>query len=140
MFVRHKVGSLWHLALLPFVLVLVGCAAKGPRTAPVRGTIIYNGKPVPQGTIMFQPAEGSAATGQIDNGKYVLKTFSEGDGAVLGKHQVTIISLADQSNRLPEDRNPLPPAIVPLKYSFPDKSGLTADVEDKENVIDFSLK
>ena len=121
-------------------LMLAGCAAKGPRTAPVKGTITYKGKPVPQGSIMFQPAEGQAATGQIENGNYVLKTFRDGDGAVLGTHRVTVISLADQSHRLPEDRNPLPPALVPLKFSFPDQSGLTAEVEDKENVINFVLK
>ena len=41
---------------------------------------------------------------------------------------------------MPEDRNPLPAPIVPLKYNFPDKSGLTADVEDKPNVINFTLE
>jgi hypothetical protein len=122
------------------LLLLVGCGEQRIKTAPVKGTVTYKGRPVPHGTVMFQPDDGPAATGEIRDGAYVLKTYRDGDGAVLGKHKVTVISLDDQANRLPEDRSPLPPAIVPLKYSFPDKSGLTAVVEDKPNVIDFPLK
>jgi hypothetical protein len=123
---------------LATVSAAVGCGDSGPKLAPVRGTITYKGKPVPYGTIMFQPDEGQAAIGDINDGTYILKTNKLG-GAPLGKYRVTVISLQDQSGRLPESRNPLPPPIVPLEYSFPDRSGLTAVVEDKENVIDFTL-
>lgn len=128
------------VACLAALLLAAGCGDKGMKTAKVSGTITYKGKLVPQGSIMFQPQAGPAATGDIENGKYTLKTYRAGDGAVLGSHKVTIISLEDQSGRLPEDRNPLPPPIVPLKYNFPDKSGLTANVEDTANTIDFDLK
>ena len=134
--IRAALGTAWLMLLV----LLAGCGPRGPKTAPVKGTITYQGKPVPYGTIMFQPEDGPAATSNISNGSYDLKTFRPGDGAVLGSHKVTVISLEDQSGRLPEDRNPLPPAVVPLSYSFPDQSGLTAVVEDKHNVIDFALK
>jgi hypothetical protein len=126
------------LCLSP-VLFLAGCSSGGPRLAPVKGTVTYKGKLVSSGTVMFQPEKGPAATGEIKNGVYVLET-NQRKGAVLGEHRVTVISLADQSGRLPEERSPLPPPMVPLKYSFPDRSGLTAVVEDKDNVIDFELK
>ena len=121
-------------------LFLGGCGDKGPKLAPVKGAITYKGKPVPQGSIMFQPDEGPAATAEIQDGNFTLKTFKDGDGAVLGKHKVTVISLPDQSGLLPENRNPLPTPLVPFDYSFPDKSGLTAVVENKPNVINFDLK
>jgi hypothetical protein len=121
-------------------LILAGCSDGRLKTAPVKGTITYNGKPVPQGSIMFQPEQGPAATANIKNGSYSLKTYKNDDGAILGKHKVTVISLEDQAGRLPEDRNPLPPPIVPLKYNFPDKSGLTAEVKDEPNTFDFHLK
>jgi hypothetical protein len=141
MVTRTRIARLSCLvAVTGALLVLGGCGASGPKTAPVRGTVTYQGKAVPYGTIMFQPADGPAAVGQIQDGAYVLKTFKDGDGAVLGSHKVTVISLKDQSNVLPEHRNPLPPAAVDMKYSFPDKSGLTAMVEDKDNVINFDLK
>lgn len=127
-------------ACLASLALLGGCGEPRPRTAPVRGAITYRGAPVPHGTVMFQPAHGPAATGEIRKGHYVLMTYREGDGAVLGSHRVTVIALEDQSGRLPEDRSPLPPALVPLEYSFPDRSGLTAEVVDGPNVIDFDLK
>jgi len=134
-FARAGVAVAWAAVLL----FLSGCGAGGPKTAPVKGTITYKTKPVPYGTIMFQPENGPAATGEIKDGNYVLKT-DKWDGAVLGKHRVTVISLQDQAERLPEHRTPFPPAVVPLEYSFPDRSNLTAVVEDKDNVINFDLK
>jgi len=136
----NLLASCFSSTLALLFLFAAGCGDNSPKTAPVKGTVTYKGKPVPQGSIMFQPEEGAAATAQIKDGQYVLKTFRDADGAVLGTHKVTVISLEDQSNRLPEDRNPLPPALVPLDFSFADKSGLSAVVEDKQNIIDFHLK
>jgi hypothetical protein len=104
---------------LAALLLLSGCGDNHIKTFPVEGTITYNGKAVPGGSIMFQPKDNKdapAATANIKDGRYVLKTYRDGDGAVLGEHTVTVISLEDQSGRLPEERNPLPPAVVPLKY------------------------
>lgn len=128
------------LAVAAALLLAVSCSDGRLKTAPVQGRVTYDGKSVPQGSIMFQPDQGPSATANIKDGTYVLKTYRDGDGAVVGKHRVTLISLEDQSGRLPEDRNPLPPPIVPLKYNFPDKSGLTADVKDQPNTIDFHLE
>ena len=137
---KRFVSSRPAIAWLTALLLLTGCSDNRIKTAPVEGAVTYKGKAVPQGSIMFQPQDGPAATANIKNGRYTLKTYRDGDGAVLGQHIVTIISLEDQSTRLPEERNPLPPPIVPLKYNFADKSGLTAVVEDKKNTIDFDLK
>src|SRR5262249_60542919 len=57
-----------------FVLVgalLVGLPActGGPRTFPVKGTVMYAGKPVPKGTVLFTPVNGGApATRAINQG------------------------------------------------------------------------
>src|SRR5882724_4075370 len=97
----HLVRTLVCLAVL---VASIGCGDRGPKFAPVRGKITYKGKLVPQGTVMFQPEDGPAAVGAIKDGEFVLKTDKR-NGAVLGKHRVTIISLQDQSSRLPEQRN-----------------------------------
>lgn len=124
-------------------LFLAGCGGGGDRpTAVVEGKITVNGKPVPNGTVMFVPVEtGAPATGEIrPDGTYRMTTYSDGDGAVVGKHQVSITALADMQNRLPEDRTPLPPPIIPHKYLHRGTSGLTADVKAGEvNTIDFDL-
>lgn len=130
------IGMLCGIALT----LASGCGPKGPKTAPVRGTITYLGLPVPSGTVMFQPADGPAAYGQIKDGAYVLSTPDIGDGAVLGLHKVTVIAFPDQTGLLPEHQKPLPAPLVPFDYSFPDKSGLTAQVEDRPNEINFNLE
>lgn len=123
--------------------VALGCSKKGGlETAPVKGKITYKGKALPSGTVMFVPAEGPAATGEINSeGSYVLTTYTSGDGAVVGNHKVTIVALQDMGDALPEHRNPLPPPIVPKKYLSDTTSGLTAEVKAKiTNEVNFELK
>ncbi len=118
----------------------VGCGSDRPKTAVVRGKVTYRGKAVPNGTISFVPASGPTATGEIGpDGSYTLTTFRKGDGAVLGAHRVVITAMQDSSTRLPEERNPLPPPIVPLKYTSIATTDLKVEVKDQENVHDFPL-
>ena len=129
------------VALAAAVCLLAGCGSDQLKTAVVRGTVTYNGKPVPNGTISFVPVSGPNATGEIQpDGTYTLTTYRKGDGAVLGQHTVVIVAMEDTSKRLPEERNPLPPPIVPLKYTSLATSDLRADVKDQENTINFTLE
>ena len=85
------------LVFLVGVLALAGC---GPANmAPVWGHVTCNGKPVAEAVITFSPMpknegdreSGKAAAGSTDaDGYYVLTTFRQGDGALIGKHRVTI--------------------------------------------------
>jgi hypothetical protein len=135
---------LWLRGLLMVGLIVcfaIGCGRKGGlETAPVTGKVTYKGKPLPNGTVMFVPAEGPAATGEIAaDGTYHLSTYGSDDGAVLGQHKIAITALADMSNLLPEQRNPLPPSLIPDKYMSQDTSGLTAEVKRGENKVDLEL-
>jgi len=122
------------------LLVLAGCGPRGAATAIVRGKVTYKGKPVPNGTVNFIPTKGPSATGEIQpDGSYTLTTYKSGDGAVLGKHKVIVVAMQDMGSVLPESRNPLPPPIVPMKYTSLATTDLTADVEQKENTINFDL-
>lgn len=81
------------LARMVPVLVLAGC---GPSMADVRGKLVYNGKPVTAGSILFSPRAdpeqleaGKPATGAPDeNGEFRLTTFRENDGALVATHSV----------------------------------------------------
>ncbi len=122
-------------------LALIGCGGGGPRLGAVRGTVTYKDKPVPNGTVLFVPANGPTATGKINpDGTYTLTTYKAGDGAVLGRHMVVVAAMESMHGRLPEDRNPLPPSIVPDKYTSIGTTDLTAEVKEGENVIDFRLQ
>jgi hypothetical protein len=136
--------SIHNIALVALALaavVVAGCGGNDKKTAVVRGTVTYNGKAVPNGTISFIPADGRSATGEIEpDGSYTLTTYRKGDGAILGQHKVVIVAMEDMSNRLPEARNPLPPSIIPVKYTSLATSDLRADVKDQENTFDFKLE
>jgi hypothetical protein len=118
-----------------------GCGSDRLPTAVVNGKITYKNKPVPNGSILFSPEKGPSATGDIKpDGSYTLTTYRAGDGAVLGKHTVTIAAFEDTSNKLPEERPGLPTAIIPAKYESAATSGLSADVKAGENTVNFDLK
>jgi hypothetical protein len=127
-----------------FVVLLVaalfpsGCN-RGPKTAPVRGRVTYEGKPVPNGAVAFIPEGGTTATGEIGpDGAYTLTTFRKGDGAVLGAHKVVITAL--DAGKGGEAAASLPAPLIPVKYMNLATTDLRAEVKDRENIIDFDLR
>jgi hypothetical protein len=78
------------------ITVICGCGGGEFETAPVRGTVTCEGTPVTSGTITFTPiAEGAAdkpgkpGMGKIGpDGTFVLTTYRQGDGAIIGMHEV----------------------------------------------------
>jgi hypothetical protein len=134
---RHFVALLLGVA----VVSLTGCGNNKKKTNIVRGKVTFNGKEVPNGTITFFPENGPTASGEIQpDGSYTLTTFKTGDGAIEGAYKVVIVAMQDQSNRLPEDRNPLPATIVPDKYTSIATTDLRAEVKAGENTFDFNLE
>ena len=134
-----------RLALLCLWIFLVpGCGPSNPPTFPVKGKVSYNGKAVKNGMIMFTPeGEGNAANGSLEaDGSYQLTTFVANDGARPGKYKVSIQVFpgADEGGGLPgqEFAGKKPP--IPPKYGQPTSSGLTAEVKDVDNSIDFALQ
>ena len=79
------------------LLLLAGCEQDQKfNVAPVVGTVQFNGKPVIGGTICFRPEgtsdqleAGKPALANIaEDGTFALSTYGNGDGAVIGLHQV----------------------------------------------------
>jgi hypothetical protein len=101
--VRH---ALWLIGLTA-LLVAPGCNQSGYELAPVRGTVTVDGKPLRQGKVMFAPVAqgndinpGRPAFGMLrQGGAYILTTYADNDGAVVGKHWVTIINSAEDLPR-----------------------------------------
>ena len=121
------------------------------RTAPTSGRITFRGQPVAGGQITFYPepiGSGRQAIGAIGpDGRYTLTTFDHGDGALLGRHRVTIKAVrvkdslsaekAAEEMRLGHDLGV--EWLVPKKYSRPETSPLTAEVKRGNNTIDLDL-
>ncbi|WP_235935126.1 hypothetical protein [Candidatus Laterigemmans baculatus] len=124
-------GSLMVLPLLS------GCGDNNPTTAPVSGTVTFNGEPLQAGTVIFTPkAGGPPAYGEIQSdGTYALTTFEDGDGAVPGSHGVAVSAVEFKNPDLP-----VATTVIPMKYSSEQTSGLTAEVAEQDmNVVDLEL-
>ena len=139
------IAYLLIIAVLPFS----GCGSNSnrPRTAQVKGKVLFDGKPLELGSLLFVPKGGGPpAQGNIaSDGTYQLGTFTETDGAVLGEFQVIISAWTQPKGGpgLPEDaiRGDVGPiSLIPEIYGDITKSGLSAVVQDQENTIDFTLE
>lgn len=144
----------WITAALACLLAS-GCGPRLPETSPVSGRITVGGQLVTAGRIVFLPDNGRPAIGAIENdGTYRLTTCQRNDGAVLGRHCVTIEAFeappADKPARFEDELagktvqgntvgKLIHRWIVPEKYAQRSSSPLTADVKPGVNAIDFNL-
>jgi hypothetical protein len=80
-------------------ILLAGCGGGGDfPTAPVRGRVLCEGKPVPHVMVFFEPLETgkSALVGKAgfaiakEDGTFELSTYGDRDGAVIGRHRVRV--------------------------------------------------
>lgn len=106
-----------------------------PETVAVSGVVTYQGKPVPDASIMFYPLEGrKPATGRSDtDGKFTLRTFEKADGAIPGEHQVTV----NAYESTPEGVSMK--SAIPIKYSSPTTTPLKITVTESNPEIKLEL-
>ena len=122
-----------------------GCGDKHLPTVPVEGKVLYKGKPLEFGSVLFQPNVGPPAKGVIGpDGSFHLSTYRDGDGAVIGSHHVRIACFETQKPSAPagETANMLGSgkSLIPSKYTNPGTSGLTVEVtaDTKPVVLDLA--
>ncbi|MGC1276037.1 MAG: hypothetical protein WBC44_20220 [Planctomycetaceae bacterium] len=78
--------------------VLAGCENSDFDVATTSGTVVCNGETVTMGTVTFTPVGegdllGKPAIGILGpDGRFVLSTYGDGDGAVVGKHRVNYLA------------------------------------------------
>lgn len=84
------------LAVAVAVTCLTGCGQDGPKRYEISGTVTFQGQPVPEGNISFEPVDGETGGGYafIRDGKY--DTSQEGRGHLGGNHRVQITGFTGQ--------------------------------------------
>lgn len=91
--------------VLPFALLLFlsGCGGRKVAIEPAKGKVVCNGQPVTEGSVAFIPLGESAsesgrpATGAVGpDGTFVLTTYDQFDGALVGKHRVEYVAPEDE--------------------------------------------
>ena len=101
----HVVVLFSLVAIVVSLAGLTGCGkGKEYGVTPVKGKVTAGGQPVKGGVITFRPTAevagkggitGKPASGEVkDDGTFVLSTYGNGDGAVIGKHEVTYMAVA----------------------------------------------
>lgn len=126
-------------------LVSTGCGGRADEfaTAPVQGRVSIDGKPLANAQIIFTPERGPSATAVTEaDGTFVLSSHGNGDGAVVGRHLVTV--MAREASREDMKGSPLLPVpgrnLIPMTYGDPTTSGLEFQVkEGQQNSFEIQL-
>jgi hypothetical protein len=135
--------------LLGFALLLgLGCGSG--KFAPISGTVTMNGKPLAGATVMFSPIakEGTIDAGPGSGGKtnekgeYTLTSVKGHNGALVGKHRVSISLMNQGTGESESDDRRRPGQLrnqVPVRYNG--KTELTYEVPaGGTDKADFALK
>lgn len=84
------------ITFLGIAAALSGCGQAEFTVTPLRGTVMCKGRPVAEGLVQFSPVKtGSPMTGKTGageigaDGSFIVTTYSQGDGAVIGKCLIT---------------------------------------------------
>lgn len=129
------IAHLSCLVLLSLLLVSsIGCGDGRPGRVPVSGKITIDGKPVPFGAVQFKPVGGGRTAGGPLNaqGEYSVSMYELNDGLPPGSYMVSVKSdqtVSDSAVRW----------LVPKRFSKPKTSGLTADIQDEVESLDYDL-
>ncbi len=128
------------LAIAGAIAGLSGCG--GTYDAYVAGNVTLDEKPVPRGTVTFNPVGGGpAAYGRIgEDGNYSLNTGRE-EGLPTGEYNVTVVSNEPPKKTTGARGGPPPPGkpIAPIWYRTKQTSGLKFTVNPGSNKIPIEL-
>ncbi len=103
---------------------------------PARGTVLYEGRPLPTAAILLHPVGGKRDVPRPqalsrDDGTFVLTTYRPDDGAPPGDYQVTVVYYEKQD---PSDESK-PRNLLPPRYARPETSGLAVRIGEGENQL-----
>jgi len=111
------------------------CTRARKPVVPVRGKVLFQGKPAAGASINFHPADKDAPNpaypgAEVEaDGSFQLTTYTTGDGAPVGKYVVTVVWLKENKVK---GRGQ---SLLPGRYSNPATSGLEATVTEGSNEL-----
>ncbi|WP_254507951.1 hypothetical protein [Anatilimnocola floriformis] len=121
--------------LLGAALLLTGCGASDG-TVKVTGQVMFQDQPIPEGEILFTPADGKTASvaAKIEQGKFICEVPT-------GPVQVSVTAFRavpgkfDLSN--PGQQNPLLEMYIPPQFNS--KTQLRAEISSANKDLEFKL-
>lgn len=149
------------LLAVALTFTLLGCGKSDNVTVyPVKGTVLFNGKPMTGGgSITFIPTtsqKGKAAGGFIkEDGTFVMTTYREGDGSMPGTFRVVVTqTVFNEPENTGDLETPAPKPVatrepisqvdkadrIPLIYADGVNSPATVTIEPKPNDVTIKLE
>lgn len=117
---------------------LGGCSRPGSApTVPAAGRLVCGERPLPNIDIVFTPEHGRRGFATTDaQGWFAVSTFAVGDGAVPGKHTLTLWPHPSEAQVVMDSRAAQPtwnsvPLPFPRKYASAANTDLVVDLGDK---------
>ena len=142
--IRPRVAG--FLARVVFCLassLIAGCGSGHLPTAAVKGTVLYHGRPLEFGSILFEPQQGPLARSTIGpDGRFTLGTYSKDDGAVLGEHRVRIACFESQRPGASSSKGheaTTGPSLIPRRYTNFSTSPLRVEVHAQNEPLRLEL-
>jgi hypothetical protein len=138
----HRVRAAVLVAAV--LLAATGCGGGNSRPAlPIKGEV-FQGKTACKGAwVVFHPTDPSLQLNAnpwgvvSENGSFQLSTYRDRDGAPAGEYRVTII-WEEKKHVLGEERS-LGDRLKG-RYADKDRSGLKAEIKERDQTIRFDLK
>jgi hypothetical protein len=138
-----KLFRLRPCLLLPALLLAASCSGDGRRPVfPVRGQVLYEGKPPPGALVIFHPLNdpdprAPRAVARVDaDGNFTPTTYRTDDGAAAGEYAVTVTWVQEVDNQsAPKEEQRPPRNLVPDRYGKPETSGLRVRIEKGPNQL-----
>jgi hypothetical protein len=130
---------------------IAGCGSNDDELIAIGGVVELDGKPVAKAAVMLHHDAGRTAYAiTADDGSFKMTTREPGDGALPGKHVVTV-SLTLQEGGVQPDANNLEDysrpisaekltPIVPAIYNKPSTSPLAFVIDKPTNALKIELK
>jgi hypothetical protein len=129
--------------MLPAALLATSCGDGRRPVFPVRGQVLYEGKPTPGALVIFHPLNDPdplaprAIARVAADGSFSPTTYGGGDGAPEGEYAVTISWVIEiDQQTLPKEEQKEPKNLVPDRYSKIGTSGMRIHIHKGPNELE----
>lgn len=131
------------MLLLPALMALVGCQ-RAPTTVGCQGNVTLDGKPLPEGVVVFEPVSATAGQireAQIANGAFTLTNV---EGLQVGSEYRVVIKGFRKTGRKYPAADPAMAydeveQYVPDMYNAKSKLRASFSADSAENIFEFNL-
>jgi hypothetical protein len=132
MFTRKQFVRCFYF--LMFAIAPMACSSRAGDGGvyPVRGQVLFQGKPTPGAMVFFYPVAGGPGAVRPhavveDDGSFQVSTYKRNDGAPPGKYDVTVAWTKPAHGDNDGD------SLIPISYGDPHTSDLHAEVKEQVN-------